>query len=452
MEVKQIFKSFLALHNRYIPALTLIAIFSLFSYINMMQAIRSIQNDGSIINRSGIQRMLSQNLVLLSLNYLNSPTSNNKDALDKSISIMKHSHNELLYIDQNNAIKKIYYQEGLLVMVSKLLKKLELFSQKPSNELLLEISKMAQEALPLLSNVVKEYELINLEKVKKLEQRQLQILMATFALIVIMLFFIFYPASSKIQNYQEELEQKVKEEVEKNRTKDAKLAQQARSAQMGEMIDMIAHQWRQPLNSISLINSKIELDAMFGNLDKNAIEKSAKNTASLIEYLNHTIDDFRDFFKPNKAKSDLSCEELIDSVYTLVHMLLEKHNISFHRDIECNKHIYTYQNELKQAILTIISNAIYVLVKNGVKEPYIKIQIKTKDNYFIFNICDNGGGINKEIIDKIFEANFTTKQNDGGSGLGLYISKTIIENQCNGSIDVKNSNEGAVFSIKIPMN
>ncbi len=449
MKINIIFKYLVALQNRYIPALLLIAIFSLFSYINMTQTIISIQNDGKVINQSGIQRMLSQHLVLLALNYLDTPSTSNKKALQNSIDIMKKSHKELLNVEQNGAIKKLYYQDGLLAKLDDYFVTLEQFVYAPDQELLLKLSKKAQEVVPLLSRVVKEYELFNLEKVKKLEQRQLHILMATFVLLVLMLLFIFYPASKRITHYQNELEEKVKEEVLKNRQKDLMLSQQARSAQMGEMIDMIAHQWRQPLNSLSLINSRLELDAMMNKLDVTLIEQNTKYTADLINYLNHTIDDFRDFFKPNKPKSFIICEDLIDGIFTLAHIELQKYGIHFYKQLDCKKEIYTFTNELKQVILTLVSNALYVLVDRSVKEPFVKIRIYDKNGYFTIEVSDNGGGIDESIMPFIFEANFSTKGNNG-SGLGLYISKIIVVNQLGGDIEVKNSDEGAIFYIKIP--
>ncbi|MDX9814730.1 MAG: ATP-binding protein [Sulfurimonas sp.] len=449
MRIKKIFNFILELQNRYIPALLFIALFSAFSYINMIYAINSLQKDGEIINRSGIQRMLSQNLVLKSLNYLTDQSTQNQILLQNNIDYFLKSHNELMKIEQNNAIKKIYYQDGLLEMLDELAGELKLFSTTPSYELLLSISAKSQSALPLLSDVVKEYELENLSKVNKLKQRQLSIFAITVILLVLMLAFIFYPAGTKIKNNQDELEKKVKDEVEKNRVKDAKLAQQARSAQMGEMIDMIAHQWRQPLNSISLINSKLELGAMMGDGLKD-IEQHTKYIATLIGYLNHTIDDFRNFYRAEKQKSLIECDKIIDSVFVLIHPLLQKHNIAFHKEILCEKKVYTYKNELKQVLLTIVANAIYALDKNGVKNPFIKVKCFSEDEHLNITISDNGGGIDEQIISKIFDANFTTKGSEG-SGVGLYLSRTIIEDHCDGKITVSNSDEGAVFNIRIKL-
>lgn len=271
------FKFLFSIHNRYFPALILIALFSIFSYINMTHIIDSMENDGQVINQSGKQRMLSQNLVLLSLEYLNNPTVRNKEQIRENLGLMRNFHKGLMSLEQNSTIKKIYQENDLSNKIDKFLNKTELFLSKSSMDLLNELSADAQELLPLLSYVVKEYELLNRTKVEELKQRQFYILIFTFIILFLELILVFYPTSKKIREYTDELEklngsleQKVKEEVEKNRQKDKQLSQQSRLAQMGVMIDMIAHQWRQPLNSIANLNTKIELDIMFNKYTKDA--------------------------------------------------------------------------------------------------------------------------------------------------------------------------------------
>lgn len=451
------FKFLFSIHNRYFPALILIALFSIFSYINMTHIIDSMENDGQVINQSGKQRMLSQNLVLLSLEYLNNPTVRNKEQIRENLGLMRNFHKGLMSLEQNSTIKKIYQENDLSNKIDKFLNKTELFLSKSSMDLLNELSADAQELLPLLSYVVKEYELLNRTKVEELKQRQFYILIFTFIILFLELILVFYPTSKKIREYTDELEklngsleQKVKEEVEKNRQKDKQLSQQSRLAQMGVMIDMIAHQWRQPLNSIANLNTKIELDIMFNKYTKDATLNNTNQIANLINYLSHTIDDFREFFKPSKQKNDIRCDEIIQSVLNLVQNSIKTNDIEIQKELLCNGSIFTYENELKQVILSIISNAVYALTKNMVQHPYIKLKSYTQDNMYILEISDNGGGISDDIIDKIFKAHFTTKEQEGGSGLGLYMSKTIIEDHCGGELSVSNTSEGALFKIVIP--
>lgn len=452
------FHTFFSMHNRYFPALILIALFSFFAYINMNHIINSIENDAEIINKSGKQRMLSQNLVLLGLNYLHNPTKQNQDAIKTSVQTMRSSHEELLKIEQNDAIKEIYNQKKLSQKIELFLNKFELFLEDRSNDLLNELSIDAQEILPLLSNIVKEYEILNNTKVEELKQRQLLILIFTLILLILELVFVFYPTSKKIKSHTNELlilnnslEQKIKEEVDKNRQKDRYLAQQSRLAQMGEMIHMIAHQWRQPLSAINSAASTVELEAVLQKQTKESTLKQTKHIATLIEYLSHTIDDFREFFKPTKTKNDIHCDEIIDSIINIVDSSLKNHNITFKKEFMCNKKLYTYVNELKQVILSIISNAQDALAKKKPQNPYINLLTYTEGNFYVIEISDNGGGVPQEIIDQIFNPYFTTKEHENGTGLGLYMSKIIIEDHCEGSITISNNEDGAVFKIVIPL-
>ncbi len=247
------------------------------------------------------------------------------------------------------------------------------------------------------------------------------------------------------ENFKHDLEKRVKEEVEKNRQKERIMMQQSRLAQMGEMVSMIAHQWRQPLSAISALNSTMMLKAKLDKLCKTDAIKLSKDIEECIKHLNLTIDDFRDFFKDKKEKEEVALKEIVQKTIDIISVTLVRSNIELITQYNSDKKIKTYTNEIKQVVLNIIKNAEDALLENKIKNP--KINIQTYDTKII--ISDNAGGIPDDIIDKIFDPYFSTKTKKDGTGLGLYMSKTIIEEHCGGKLNVCHSNDGAVFTIML---
>jgi len=241
------------------------------------------------------------------------------------------------------------------------------------------------------------------------------------------------------------LVQRVEEEVSRNRKKDQHMIQQSRLAQMGEMISMIAHQWRQPLSAISSTSLGLELKAKLNKADTDIIIKATQNISSYSQHLSSTIDDFREFFKSNKEKKDITYLELIRSVLSIIEISLENKHITLVTNLKCNRTFYTYPNEIKQVILNLIKNSEDVLLEREVENPTITIETKNS----ILRVYDNGGGISDDIIDDIFNPYFSTKLEKNGTGLGLYMSKTIIQDHCGGELSVKNGEDGAIFTIDL---
>jgi signal transduction histidine kinase len=267
-----------------------------------------------------------------------------------------------------------------------------------------------------------------------------------FIFFAIVLFSIIdYKRVQELLSFNEKLESKVKEELLKNRQKDQHMIQQSRLAQMGEMISMIAHQWRQPLAAISIASGSIKFKASRDKLtQESAIELSNKIT-SYSQDLSETIENFSEFFKLNKEKEreETSYNELLESVLSIIGTSLDNRNISVVKNFNSQEKFYTYPSELKQVILNLIKNAEEILLETEVKEP--TITLTTEKNSL--KISDNAGGVSEKIIDKIFDPYFSTKEEKNGKGLGLYMSKTIIEEHCEGSLSVSNDKNGAVFTI-----
>ena len=269
----------------------------------------------------------------------------------------------------------------------------------------------------------------------------------------IIYFYGYFNDINKIKLYQEELKNKVQMELDKNRQKDRILIQQSKLASMGEMLGAIAHQWRQPLNNVNLIIHFLYDYYNSEKVDKAKIEKYINNAKKNIEYLSQTIDDFRNFYKPSKEKNSFELKQSIYLVFHIIEHELREHQIKYEIN-GGNYEIFSFENEFKQAILNILNNAKDAIVnkrKNGFFDAYIKIDISKNDEFIQISIKNNGGNIPNDIIDRIFEPYFTTKFEDKGTGIGLYMSKSIIENNIKGSIKVENSNDDEVI-FKILLN
>lgn len=258
----------------------------------------------------------------------------------------------------------------------------------------------------------------------------------------------------KVQKALEELnltlEERVVQEVEKNRQKDQQLIQQSRLASMGEMISMIAHQWRQPLSAISSTVQGLHLKLALKKFDEALFIEKLSDVIRYAQYLSQTIDDFRQFFKPSKAKNKVSLEEVIEKVLDIIRVSLENKRIALNMDYCSNESLMTYANELMQVLLNLIKNAEDVLMENKIENPWIKIVTQKDEHSLILEISDNGGGIPEGVIERIFDPYFSTKNKKDGTGLGLYMSQKIIEEHCGGSLRASNGVEGAIFTITLP--
>lgn len=279
---------------------------------------------------------------------------------------------------------------------------------------------------------------------------------AIAAIIIILLIFKkWYP--NKIteedrlnQKYLEE--KRNKEELEKNKKNEQKLFSQSKMAAMGEMIKNIAHQWRQPLSSISTLSSGTKFHIELGAIKEKEIKKNLQHITDTAKHMSKTIDDFQNFFKPNKEYVIFTMHDLIEaSLKITAPMLNSKHiNVEIQNDSNCT--IKGPLNEYTQVMMNLISNAKDALIQHENENKKIKIHTKKINDKCTINISDNSGGIKDEIINRIFEPYFITKHKSQGTGLGLYMSKEIIEKHLNGSLEVKNTNDGATFTISIPSN
>ena len=259
--------------------------------------------------------------------------------------------------------------------------------------------------------------------------------------------------TAELENLNKNLEKRVKEEIEKNREQEQFLIQKSKFIALGEMISNIAHQWRQPLNELSSIMMNIKLKYRKGLMTNEYMQKKGEDIDRLLEFMSKTIDDFRNFFIPDKKKKLFSIKQACESVLSIMKSSLKDKNIKVLIKIDKDIKIYGYESEFEQVILNILSNAKYALVKNSIVNPTITISLEVDGNDKIkLYIKDNAGGIKTKPIEKIFEPYFTTKDTSSGTGIGLYMSKLIIEKNMKGTLKAYNDENGAVFYIDLYKN
>jgi C4-dicarboxylate-specific signal transduction histidine kinase len=225
---------------------------------------------------------------------------------------------------------------------------------------------------------------------------------------------------------------------------------QSRYSAMGEMISIIAHQWRQPVSIIEMCANNIFLDIELDEFKLDELKKQLEEVTKQTQYLSHTIDDFRDFFKPHKVKSTLFIDVILQRALRLMEKSFETHAITINVNGKTTTPVKILGKELMQVFLNILNNAKDALLMNQIKKPSIDIELFENSKFAQVTIKDNAGGIKEDILVKIFEPYFTTKNQKDGTGLGLYISKIIVEKHLKGHISASNTQDGACFEISLP--
>jgi len=251
-----------------------------------------------------------------------------------------------------------------------------------------------------------------------------------------------------LRRLNEELDTRVAQRTQELRQKDQLMIQQSRHAAMGEMIHNIAHQWRQPLNALGLTIQRIQLFHELGEFDKPFLDQSVGDCMLLIQHMSKTIDDFRDFFKPDKEPEEFTLGEVVQRTLQLIKASFENNQIRIVCDHLDQVTITGYPNEYSQVILNILSNAKDALLDREVPDPMVTIEARAEAGRSLLIISDNAGGIPDDILPKIFDPLFTTK-GPQGTGIGLFMAKTIIERSMQGQVTVRNAEDGAEFRIVV---
>ena len=258
-------------------------------------------------------------------------------------------------------------------------------------------------------------------------------------------------AEDELRRLNDELEKRVLLEVDKNRAKDRIMLHQARLAAMGEMLSNIAHQWRQPLNSISLFVQNLQVEFEKGVLTAASCREYVEACIKSLVYLSSTINNFCAFYQPDDDRQLFDLYHTVSETISLVREELESHGITIKLVKECDSTVNGYKKEFSQVLLNIIQNAKEAIMSRQPPVPFLEIVCSQKGKSALVAVKDNGGGIPPELMDKIFDPYFTTKFKSQGVGMGLYISKMIIEKHMHGRITARNSATGAELTIELPL-
>ena len=256
----------------------------------------------------------------------------------------------------------------------------------------------------------------------------------------------------KLEAFNTELEKQVEEKVQKLRNQEKMMVHQSRQAAMGEMLESIAHQWRQPLNIIGLACVNLEMEYDLGIQNEQNFKEKMQIISTNIHYMSQTIDDFRDFLNPDREALRFDPKKSIEDVYEILAAQLQNNKIELTIKAQAPVELYGIENEFKQVLFVLINNskdAIKALQKNFDNlNGKIEITLSNEENTTIISFCDNGGGIEENIIHSVFEPYFTTKFASSGTGIGLYMAKNIIESRMHGTIEVKNTKNGCCFTLR----
>jgi signal transduction histidine kinase len=259
----------------------------------------------------------------------------------------------------------------------------------------------------------------------------------------------------EIEKLNDELEYRIEKSVQQIREQERMLLVQSKNAIMGEMLEMVAHQWRQPLTSIGMISNNILLKIILNedqDLSIGKFENELEGINKQVKYLSDTIDDFRNFFKESKTKKEVYVTEIVQKSISLIKKQFEHSAIEIELVNDASEVIlYTYINELTQVFLNILHNSRDAFDSQNIKNKKIKIHCFSVNENLTIKIEDNAGGIDDDVLPKIFEPYFSTKKQQNGTGLGLYMSKIIINKHLEGDIYAKNIENGASFIITVPI-
>jgi len=273
----------------------------------------------------------------------------------------------------------------------------------------------------------------------------------SFVLIIVSLIVYMYKqkmseAKRLILRQKLDLNKKVEELTQKDKL----LTTQSKQAVMGEMISMIAHQWRQPLSTVTLSISNIQVKKLLNKqVDEKELDAALENISDTVVYLSETIDDFQTYFNPNRKLTHSDMSEIIEKVLNFISPRLKEHDITVEKKLEGNLKIATYANELVQVLLNIVNNAIDELISRRIDRPKIKIAVKELAEDILISIEDNAGGVEDIALQSIFEPYISTKGKNG-TGLGLYMSQMIMQKQFDSHLCVETTENGLIFGMNIP--
>ena len=450
----------------YIIVFLSLALWAIFAYYTMNELIKSQEGYANIINISGKQRMLSQKTTLMAKRSFETKDKKLISHTIELITLMKNDHDFLISNLSSSHMEDIYFSQkyNLDKKVKKYFLLFENFLKDMNKKNLQKIEEYSFTLLPNLNYAVYEFEKESNNKTKELRKREFFILIGTLLTLILEALIIVIPSiklneknEQDLKDINESLKNKVNEKVKKLREKDIIIHEQSKMISMREVLNNIAHQWRQPLSIITTSASGLKLQKEYDQLTDEDFEKELDLILENGEYLSKTIDTFRNFFEEDKDNIIYTFQDIYDNSIKAIKHKIEEKNITL--DTQIQKIEYQgNRNKLMNIITEIYNNSIYELEKID-KDRFIITKIYVEKNKIKIEILDNAGGIPKKYIDKIFEPYFTTKHKSMGKGMNLFITKESIEKTLKGEISVKNLEYkykdeievGALFSIILPL-
>ena len=463
------------LRNHLIAVLVLITMVSI-SFLILTSIIQTQHNSSYLVNTSGKQRMYTQKVLYYVNKYKQIQRSIDKgniyDTLEKLEINNKYLTRKL--VDRNSIS---FYNENLLLLYNKkdgTITKYEEFKNSIEKYLnkteqnkdidIEDIEKQGDILIDFYDQLTLQYQKLAEEKVSQFWIYETSLYVISLLTILLEAILIFRPAifevfttHTKLRKLNKNLSREVKNQVETLREQEQLLIQQSKLAEMGEMLSNISHQWKQPLTILSMQIEDLEMSLMADEIEKEELEKSIENCFLQINLMSNTIEDFKRFYMPDNEKKEFNIYDLIQDVVKMEQSALQNHTIAVEikaKDQTLN--MYGFESQLKQVLLSLTNNAIEQISQRVEEKSLEKIQgsikysIHLKEEFIRISIYDNAGGIKNDVINKIFNPYFSTKKEKGGSGIGLYMAKTIIENNFYGELHVKNLKDGAKFYIDIP--
>ncbi len=273
----------------------------------------------------------------------------------------------------------------------------------------------------------------------------LEIVLGVFIVLLLIAYRKIYLKRLHLQ-----LQRSIEKEREQNLLYTKQTIQHSRLVQMGQMLNMIAHQWRQPLSAISATANNIQLQLLMEQENKKALLREVDLINKYAKHLSQTINDFRNFFKTDKQEEEVRLQEILDDTLDIVKPLFAAKKITLIKRFDADPVILTFANEIKQVLLNLLKNAEEILEERNIEEKKITVALQESRQEVVLSVEDNGGGIGERHLNYIFDPYFSTKKGKDGTGLGLYMSKLIMEDHCKGRIKASNSAEGALFSLHLP--
>lgn len=457
----EIIKNFFDLKKIYILIFITLAAWSIFAYNTITYLIKNQKIYAEIINLSGKQRMLSQKTTLIGKRYLEEKKPELKTHLNELSTLMKKDHQYIMNHLTSEKIHKIYFNKpyNLDYEVKNYLKLLDDFYQSENLETLKEIEQISFNLLPKLNYAVNIFENESDLKTQELLTRERFILIGTIFTLLFEALFIVIPSIkfARRKEYElnllnKKLEERIALAVEENNNKEKVIQEQYYLNQTAELINNIAHQWRQPLSIISTIASGIKIQKEFGIIDEESMLSDLNSIVDKTQYLSNTIDQLNNFIHTEDHSIKINLIDNINSTIQILSGMLEYNQIKITTIYPDEDFFITGNvNDLTTILSNIINNAQDVLLERNIENKQINLYLSKNKNNIYLSIEDNAGGIDDKIINKIFDMYFTTKHKSQGTGLGLYLTYIIVEKKFKGKISVNNTNLGSKFTIKLPI-